>query len=98
MLQSKKAADYSAAFFIGKSNLSSAICISLLSRQTNTGKLPACRRREEIAISDAAVSHRCHARRAAQYILVRHELAVIFPQCAGCSLIADRKSTSLNSN
>src|SRR5258705_7161413 len=62
--------------------------------EADAGDLPACSRREEIAIRGPAVAAGRQTGTATQYILVHHELAVVFadralgPEVAGVGRVA----------
>src|SRR5579864_518361 len=66
---------------------SSAGLLTAIVSQPYPGKLPACFRREKIAVSGANVRARRGARSATQDHLSAHEFAVVFTQRAGRWLI-----------
>src|SRR3954466_1892331 len=53
-----------------------------VARQPHAAELPARRSGKEIAVAWTHVRRRCGARSAAKNILVHHELAVVFSDCA----------------
>src|SRR6185312_15866035 len=66
----------------------SAGLLTAIVSQPYSGKLPACFRREKIAVGGANVGARRSARSATQNHLSAHELSVVFTQRARSRLIA----------